>query len=171
MCKDIPTWLCFLNLGSWHHTCALCEIAAHKTAWKIIWSIEGLHSRDKFRYPITVTDVTLTLIKKKPSSLVENETPKLVVIIKTSLSRTYQNETQKYRSWFELHKGESAICTINTQKLSLDMKIYLKYQRAWPLLSCHSFSITMLWSVIFKSMNETLSPTNWRPYVWKIYDR
>ena len=68
-----------------------------------------------------------------------------MVIIKTSLSRTYQNETQKYRSWFELHKGESAICTINTQKLSLDMKIYLKYQRAWPLLSCHSFSITMLW--------------------------
>ena len=60
--------------------------------------MEGLHSRDKFRYPITVTDVTLTLIKKKPSSLVENETPELVVIIKTSLSRTNQNETQKYRS-------------------------------------------------------------------------
>ena len=60
--------------------------------------MEGLHSRDKFRYPITVTDVTLTLIKKKPSSLVENETPELVAIIKTSLSRTNQNETQKYRS-------------------------------------------------------------------------
>ena len=39
------------------------EIAAHKTVWKIIWSIKGLHSRDKFGHPITVTDVTLTLIK------------------------------------------------------------------------------------------------------------
>ena len=162
MCKDIPTWLCFLNLGSWHHTCALCEITAHKTVWKIIWSIEGLHSRDKFRYPITVT-VTV--------SLVENETPELVVIIKTSFSTTYQKEIQKYRSWFELHKGESAICTINTQKQTLEIKIYLKYQRAWPRLSRHSLSITTLWSAIFKSMNGTLSQTNWRLYVWKIYDR
>ena len=48
------------------------EIAAHKIVWKIIWNIEDLHSKDKFRYPITVTDVTLTLIKKKPLSLVEN---------------------------------------------------------------------------------------------------
>ena len=39
------------------------EIAAHKTVWKIIWSIEGLHSRDKLRHPITVTDVTHKLIK------------------------------------------------------------------------------------------------------------
>ena len=39
-------------------------IAADKTVWKVIWSIEGLHSRDKFRYPKTVTDVTLTLIEK-----------------------------------------------------------------------------------------------------------
>ena len=40
------------------------EIAAHKTVCKIICSIEGLHFRDKFRYPKTVTDVTITLIKK-----------------------------------------------------------------------------------------------------------
>ena len=38
-CKDILSWLCFLNLGSWHHTCVLCEITARKTVWKIIWSI------------------------------------------------------------------------------------------------------------------------------------
>ena len=41
------------------------EIAVHKIVWKIIWNIEDLHSKDKFWYPITVTDVTLTLIKKK----------------------------------------------------------------------------------------------------------
>ena len=38
-------------------------LAVDKTVWKVIWSIEGLHSRDKFRYPKTVTDVTLTLIE------------------------------------------------------------------------------------------------------------
>ena len=38
-------------------------LAVDKIVWKVIWSIEGLHFRDKFRYPKTVTDVTPTLIE------------------------------------------------------------------------------------------------------------
>ena len=79
ICKDIPTWLRFLNLGSWHHTCVLCEIAASKTVWKIIWSTESLHS-----------DRCDPYADKKHFSLVEWKHQKWWLLVQTSLSRTYQ---------------------------------------------------------------------------------
>ena len=73
-----------IKLGKSHFS----EIAAHKTAWKIIRSIEGLYSRDKFCYSKTVTDVTLTLIKK-PLSVVEKWKTLIVVIMVCYLYHQY----------------------------------------------------------------------------------
>ena len=83
--------------------------------WKIIWSIEGLHSRDKFCYPITVTDVTLTLIKKKKTFKFCRKLNHLVLI---SWNITFENistgET-KISLLILTSQHEPTICSINTQ--------------------------------------------------------
>ena len=54
----------------------------------------------------------------------QKKTPKIVVIIETSLSRTYQKRHKNIiLNFTSQHK--SVICTISTQKQILEVKIYL----------------------------------------------